>query len=663
VLGQLRRAHGSERQKQRGKLKVEEGSGIAKSVLLFFISLAVISSSIYAAVIPLWNVPDEPRHFDYVRALWLEWQNKKADPEVVQSEILESMDRSQWYQLNHIPRPEKEPVVLDDIPFLRLSLPARISQPPLYYALAAGIIGFSGQTAIDSQVYVARAFSVLLGVMAVVSGLVAAKTLFPRDNTLVMVTGGLIALWPQRLFISAGVSNDNLAILASSLEFMFLVLIMRHGFSMRRLLGLLLGLAMVLLSKATALVIIPAMVVVMVAAIVRMIAHKWSAFAAVVLLISIGVFLIVSAASSIEQCDVFDWTSNNSTVCTAGSAKSPAGLHGIRVENGSPDHPRSAGQYLPMEDVIQLRGRQVTFGSWARSSTASNHVDTYVFDGQIWHANSFLAGPDWSFHAETFSIAENTRFIEIVLKGDNRADSSPGLVSFSGIVVVEGDCTHAGVPTYAEGGDRVVWGGRELKNHVHNSSGERAIYRLKYPLSQLAARLRIENGFRIAQSFFNPDSAGKPDFQSYIHYTSVLISSFFAWFGWMNVKLPELGYQIAGVVSLLAFAGMLWFLVKNSTRIVRRESMGTVMCVWLSLFIIVTGFVVAFFRESPTVGLSQGRYALPVIVPFAVLVGVGIRELCPASIWRFVGYGTIALMVILNIAIIGWVLMPFYHGA
>jgi hypothetical protein len=168
------------------------------------------------------------------------------------------------------------------------------SQPPLYYLLAGmlvsplergavedafarnphAMIGIPGNVGNknhtirdeafpDSQgtitaLYLARAFSIALGVVTVTAVYLAAGVIAGDRRALPLIAAGITAFNPMFLFITASVNNDNLVTALNSLTIWLLLVMMRDGFDLRRslLIGALVALAT--LSKLSGLVLVPA---------------------------------------------------------------------------------------------------------------------------------------------------------------------------------------------------------------------------------------------------------------------------------------------------------------------------------------------------------------------------------------------------------------------
>jgi hypothetical protein len=223
-------------------------------LLVAFVLLTIL----YSLNTPLFEAPDEPWHYAYVR--WLaeghglpRWDD----------------DASGAYQ--------------------------EVAQPPLYYAVAALVsspvddadlpelfwhnpqFGYqAGGTVNDNKnmlihtgrenlpwqgavlaVRLVRSVSLLFGLLAVAATYGLAREAAPGRPWLALVAAGVVAFTPQFLFISGVVSNDAATAATCTAALWALARIIRRGPTLRRaaVAGLVLGLA--LLSKTSALLLLP----------------------------------------------------------------------------------------------------------------------------------------------------------------------------------------------------------------------------------------------------------------------------------------------------------------------------------------------------------------------------------------------------------------------
>ncbi len=186
--------------------------------------------TLYAIYTPMWQVPDEPAHYNYIRAL----AEGHGFP------VMESGDYDQAY-LSRLTS-ERFPATLPIDP-----LQYEDHQPPLYYLLATPVFMLmdavcppTADIPIPCVVLPLRLFSVLLGAVAVGMSMAIGYEVFLRMRgrrgvgretspnkgiVLIWVMGGLVAFVPQHVAILAGINNDALA---EALFFTWLWLALRY---------------------------------------------------------------------------------------------------------------------------------------------------------------------------------------------------------------------------------------------------------------------------------------------------------------------------------------------------------------------------------------------------------------------------------------------------
>ena len=163
-----------------------------QTVFLLILTVYAVLGGLYATTTPAWQAPDEPAHYNYVRQLAAgrvpvmqmgDWDN---------AYIEELRDR------------QFPPALTDDGQLDAVQYEDH--QPPLYYALAAGVYRLS-----DGRLTAIRAFSLLLGALVVVGTYAVGRRLLPARPGAALSAAALVAVIPQHLAILGSVTNDALA--------------------------------------------------------------------------------------------------------------------------------------------------------------------------------------------------------------------------------------------------------------------------------------------------------------------------------------------------------------------------------------------------------------------------------------------------------------------
>jgi 4-amino-4-deoxy-L-arabinose transferase-like glycosyltransferase len=207
-------------------------SALTLVLLAVVVAAYVVIGSLYAALTPTWQVPDEPAHYNYIRSL----AEGRGFP------ILEPRDYDQEY-LRRLtsegfpPELSVEPLEYED------------HQPPLYYLLATPIyLAFAG------ALLPLRLLSVVFGAAILIVAFGAIQSIFPKRPRLGLMTAAFIAFIPQHVAMTAGVNNDALAELVVGGTLWALLVYLDESEAQPWPIGLLLGTA--LLTKTTAYVVV-----------------------------------------------------------------------------------------------------------------------------------------------------------------------------------------------------------------------------------------------------------------------------------------------------------------------------------------------------------------------------------------------------------------------
>lgn len=131
-------------------------------------------------------------------------------------------------------------------------------QPPLYYLLAAGwcrLLGVDPRTSDQTTGVKVRSLNALVGLATLLGVYVGAVALFKSESVAVAATA--VGLLPMNVALNAAVSNDPMLIAFCTWSLTGLVLGIRSGFSTKVILIVGLSTGMALLTKTTALALLP----------------------------------------------------------------------------------------------------------------------------------------------------------------------------------------------------------------------------------------------------------------------------------------------------------------------------------------------------------------------------------------------------------------------
>jgi len=148
-------------------------------------------------------------------------------------------------------------------------LPYKSVQPPLYY-LAAGLVAQLAPADPQTVLYVGRLVAALFGAGTVYFCWLATRELAPKSPILAVASAGVVAFLPEICFTSAHAANDSALNLTATAAFYYWIRGLRNPEFDPHLLraGAMVGLAF--LSKLTAAVLIPGLVLVVIFRIFQM---------------------------------------------------------------------------------------------------------------------------------------------------------------------------------------------------------------------------------------------------------------------------------------------------------------------------------------------------------------------------------------------------------
>lgn len=184
--------------------------GLAVILLVY-----VLTAGLYALRTPLWQNPDEPAHFNYVRYIWEERQLP----------MLQMGDYPHAYLEDIKARRFPPDMPIDPIRY-------EFHQPPLYYLIAAPVYGLVGSIPLTDgarglvnalgvpmgqgwpvvgQVLALRFLSIAFGLGLLIICCRLVRLIFPDDALLALLATGFAATIPMHVAMTAAVNNDSLA--------------------------------------------------------------------------------------------------------------------------------------------------------------------------------------------------------------------------------------------------------------------------------------------------------------------------------------------------------------------------------------------------------------------------------------------------------------------
>ena len=152
----------------------------------------------------------------------------------------------------------------------------------------------------------------------------------------------------------------------------------------------------------------------------------------------------------------------------------------------------------------------------------------------------------------------------------------------------------------------------------------------------------------------------------YVRYARMLLETFWARFGWLNIWLGKGLRVFLALVTLAGLGGMIRVAVRTGRKSPPSPRWKRA-CVLVMLLVVVFAFALLAVQtyllwdhtHRPT---AQARYLFPQIVAIGVLYMLGVREWAPPKRRSTLLVVWLAWMVLLNVVCLVVYIIPYYHG-
>lgn len=225
-------------------------------LLALLLLVSLVKGVMFVSIVPPWQAPDEPKHFEYVARLYnsIRFPNTYVAHMDQQPRIIASMRDFDFWKFGYSNSP---PETSYSFASIWSESPTQLHRPPLYYAAEMFGYSFVSQRDTATQLYFLRLESVLMGVLAVLVAILTARVLFPGDPLLAVAVPAFVVSLPMPAFLFGSVNSDNLANLIAALFILVLTAVLRKGLSQGRIFVLLALLVLGLFTKRTLLFMFP----------------------------------------------------------------------------------------------------------------------------------------------------------------------------------------------------------------------------------------------------------------------------------------------------------------------------------------------------------------------------------------------------------------------
>ncbi len=325
--------------------------------MVLILLMGLLNGLLYTFLIPAWWHYDEPGHFEYVWVIL----HKTALPsmqdvdETMRQELAASLEEYRFYEFQSaIYRPQAGQPAWIGIP--------QLVNLPLYYWYVSLPLRLFPCLGFAAQNYLIRLATLGLMLATLQLSHATMKEVTLAGHPLRWMIPAFLALLPGFVELMTSISDDAGAVFTFSVFLLFATRLIVRGFQWRSLAGMLLGVAMCLLTKNTVWISLPAAGLVLLFTLLRG-RWQWAAWALGGLAIALGLLL------SIRWGDAASWFPANGAEETIRSLqKSHSGQASLRV---SPQNEWVA-QAIPPEVMRPQRSQTLTFSGWVWSAVPQN---------------------------------------------------------------------------------------------------------------------------------------------------------------------------------------------------------------------------------------------------------------------------------------------------
>ena len=629
-----------------------------RSAAWLIMAAALGQGLLFLFLMPPWQHYDEPSHFEYARMV----ADRGAPPAygerdlLLDREITASMIEHGFYD-PEIPMPP----LLSDGDALQLSGGGTATghQPP-YYLLAGLPLRLARHLDVTSQLYLARAVSLLLYLAAAGAALGAARDLAPAGGRIRWLLPLGVVLCASYADLMTAVNNDGAAAACFSLFLWGAVRAIRRGLSWPRLAWVLGAALAAALFKNTGVVALALAPVACGLALWAQRGWRWRWLVAGTLAAAALALAATLAWDDAAAWYRWAWPSQAAATRVA-RPDAPLGSHVVRLEVQPDANIQQLSNPVLGHNLAELRGRRVTVGAWlwaSRPDTVALGVLINTGGLDTPAVQPFAVGLTPRFVAWTYRVPEDAQRLQFVVAAA-APPAEPLEIYLDGAVLARGTFP-AEPPAFADvGAGGGTWGGRSFANLLRNASAEEAGPRVRAWLDRAVARYARRSPSTALVSVLDIERTGRLTF---LDVAPSMADMFFTRFGWGGNILPGDGWVVVfRGLALASLAGCaLWLLRPRPGGPDRlRPALAflglAALLVWGN----------AVLRIHPLIdvaaGLTAPRYGFPAIIPTVLALVAGWCALWPA---RLRAYG-VALLVAGMIALEALVVVriwEFYYG-
>lgn len=601
--------------------------------------LAVAQGVLYSVVNPPWFAPDEPSHFEYAH-LFADLERLPTLDDIspeLQSEVLGSMYAFDFWRLLGFTPPDHAPkafysglngrlqtlppsFVVDDLFYWYY--PQVGNEPPLYYILMrpAFFLSFDSQSLL-SQLYAMRWLTMMLYILCVVLAYWFGCIVLREVPGAALGISVLVALHPMLSYIGTSANNDLLAAMWGTLWFFVAARILTQKLTWLQGLALVFLTLATFLTKKTTLFFYPLFGV---AAGLYVLNHssthrlkRIALYTGMVLLLGVGLlFLPVKghAAGWLVRPEP-DIEERLGTQAYAGRYV----FHTRRLPDG---REMRLSQTLTGAKLNAIRGQTVALQAQVSAPLEGQSGRIWLVDDTQSFVASFTAGKTWQTLRTTYTVPITTSFLRIVLLSGQQDTNMPGDVYFDAL------CLYP------------VASNAEKTNLLVNGSAESSASLWYTLLLKLSHRMNLDGYLLPLLTVATQENWGE-----LLPFTiNFVYTSFWGWFGSLNVVLPSITHYVWYGFALLGLLAVVFCGIRKTMRPALRS---VVVLFAVGIIANCTQIMLPLLRRPNPNWYPQGRFLFPVVLPIMTLIYLGTTTLLPKrmQVWVLPFIVLVALLV------------------
>lgn len=578
---------------------------IQKFLPLILLLIAATQGLIYTFLVPPWQHYDEPGHFEFA---WLvanrsQWPIQGDYDLGMRREVAASMIEHNFY--NGI---TGEPSLISiDPPNIGIS---QLKHMPLYYLIASIPLRIFRYTDITFQLYLVRLVSLILYIFTIFFVYKTCKELFSKGNPLRWMVPLFLSFLPPFIDLMTAANNDVAATAFSTFLIWACLHLIIKGPNAINIFWVVIGGVFSILSKSTALFVIPIGIITLILGIFRK--RQLIAWG---IIFSLPVFIYLIVFSWNSKGPAYFYASNDKFL--PHRAQDPQAPVGDYAFIQRPQY--SSGNFfffmIPTENLKKLSGKSITLGVWAWGSQPVDIPSPAFqpYNGEPEKLGDIHLGTEPKFFTFVFKVPYNSSLGWILVYPSTNFQTN---IYWDGWSLQEGNLSETAPPKFSDQqATNGIWNGKPFHNMINNASAE-----IVWPVIRPAfGQLLEEFDFNSSYVWSWLDQPGMGWY--YQDAAQQIFRSFWGKFSWSQITLTgNKPFWVFLALCVLSTIGAFWQAYKHFKKINWSIAILLGLAFIFSLAIALMRGVGNWFEK---IFFPGSRYLYPVILPMAVFLCSG----------------------------------------